>query len=67
MNNGGILTNSSREVHTLAAFVHGALAALHVLGAVYNYRRRNHWQLWAHIAGAAFSVQSTVHHERESR
>ena len=29
------------ELHALACFVHGALTALHVLGAVYNYRRRN--------------------------
>jgi DNA-binding IclR family transcriptional regulator len=52
------------ETHVLAAGVHGALVALHTLGVAYNARRGNRWQLWAHVAGVAFSVYATVHHAR---
>lgn len=55
------------ETHVLAAGVHGALAALHLLGAAYNVQRRNRWQTWAHIAGVAFSVYATNHHCRACR
>ena len=55
-----------REVHVLAAGVHGALVALHVLGAVYNARRpKNRWQMIVHVAGVAFSAWSTAHHCKE--
>lgn len=52
------------EVHQLAAFVHGALAALHLLGVVYNLRRHNPAQTLAHVAGVAFSVHATQHHRQ---
>ena len=52
------------EVHALGCFVHGALTALHVLGAVYNYRRRNRWDLVAHIAAALYDARSVRHHYR---
>ena len=56
----------SKEVHLLAACVHGALIALHTLGLVYNLRRKNRWQSVAHVAGIAFSVHSVVHHIHEA-
>lgn len=61
--------SSRREIHCLAAFVHGALAAFHVLGAVYNIRKGkgNRWQTVAHVAGIAFSAHSTMHHVRETQ
>ena len=52
------------ELHALACFVHGALTALHVLGAVYNYRRRNWWDVTAHLAAAAYDARSVRHHHR---
>jgi hypothetical protein len=52
------------EVHALGCFVHGALTALHVLGAVYNYRRRNRWDLVAHVAAALYDARSVRHHYR---
>jgi hypothetical protein len=58
---------SERELHTLAVFVHGSLSTLHGLGAVYNARRSNNWQCWAHLAGLAFSVYATVHHIKETK
>lgn len=58
---------ADRELHVLAAFVHGALVTLHTLGAVYNLRKHNRWQTIAHAAGVAFSLDSTVHHIKEVR
>ena len=52
------------EVHALGCFVHGALTALHILWAVYNYRRRNSWDVAAHIAAALYDARSARHHYR---
>ena len=52
------------ELHALAGFVHGALAALHTLGAVYNYRRCNWWDVAAHTAAALYDARSARHHHR---
>ena len=60
--------SEGKETHLLAAFVHGALAALHTLGVVYNLRKRdNRCQTGAHVIGVAFSIYSVGHHIRESR
>jgi hypothetical protein len=52
------------ELHALGCFVHGALTALHALGAVYNYRRRNWRDVAAHLAAAAYGAHSARHHYR---
>lgn len=56
------MSNPHKEIHVLAAAVHGALVALHSLGVAYNLRKRNHWQTVAHVAGIAFSLDATRHH-----
>lgn len=61
------MRRSSPELHTLAAFVHGALVALHTLGALYNLRKGNRWQTVAHGAAIMFSAQSTLHHTKEAK
>lgn len=61
------MSDTRKEVHVLAAGVHGALVALHILGAVYNARRHNRWQMVAHVAGIAFSLNSVGHHVRASQ
>jgi hypothetical protein len=58
------LTREPPEVHALGCFVHGALTALHTLGAVYNYRRRNWVDVVAHLAAALYDARSTRHHYR---
>ena len=58
------LSREPPEVHALGCFVHGALTALHVLGAVYNYRRRNRWDVFAHLAAALYDARSVRHHYR---
>jgi hypothetical protein len=57
-------TSEPPELHALACFVHGALTALHVLGAVYNCRRRNWWDVTAHLAAAGYDARSVRHHYR---
>jgi hypothetical protein len=58
------LVREPPELHALGCFVHGALAALHTLGAVYNCRRRNWWDVAAHIAAALYDARSVRHHYR---
>ena len=57
------VTREPPELHALACLVHGALAALHALGAVYNYRRRT-GDVAAHIAAALYDAHSAHHHYR---
>jgi hypothetical protein len=54
------------EVHTLGAFVHGALAALHALGIVYGLRRKNYGDAVIHAGAFIFSARATAHHARHS-
>ena len=61
---GDFVSREPPEVHALGCFVHGALTALHMLGAVYNYRRRNRWDVVAHIAAALYDARSVRHHYR---
>ena len=59
--------SSSKETHALASFVHGALAAGHLLGCVYNLRKRNWYNLAVHAYAMGFSINATVHHSKECR
>jgi hypothetical protein len=52
------------ELHALACFVHGALTALHVLGAIYNCRRRNWKDVAIHVGAALYDARSVRHHYR---
>lgn len=58
---------SDRQMAELAMFVHGALAGLHVLGVVYNFRRRNWWDVAAHAAAAVYDTHSVVKHAADCR
>lgn len=59
--------SAEHDLHYLAAFVHGALAALHTLGALYNSKRRNRINVIFHTCAAAFSIRNMVHHIHESK
>lgn len=61
------VTREPPELHALACLVHGALAALHTLGAVYNYRRKNWTDVAAHVAAALYDARSARHHYRTER
>lgn len=53
-------------METLAAFVHGMLASLHLLGIVYNVRRKNWIDAGVHAAVCAYDTQAAFHHARKS-
>ena len=55
-----------RDVHGYALFVHGALTALHCLGAVYGVKRRNWLDLSVHIGAGLFSLRAARHHARQA-
>jgi hypothetical protein len=58
---------AERELETLACFVHGALAALHALGALYNARLRNHLDTAVHSLACAYDVHAALKHYDRSR
>lgn len=51
-----------KEVHTLACFVHGMAAALHIIGIVYNIRRRNWFDVAAHAFSVTYGIRSVHNH-----
>lgn len=55
------------EVDVLAGAVHGALAAGHALGAVYNIRRKNTFQAFVHIGALVFDLFCTYDHIKDAR
>lgn len=52
------------ELHSLSVFVHGCLASLHLLGIVYNAKRRNKLDAIAHCVGVAYSIRSVMYHAK---
>jgi hypothetical protein len=55
------------ELEALAAFVHGALAAFHLLGVIYNARRRNWFDVAAHSAGVVYDGYAMNKHLKRTR
>lgn len=53
------------EIEPLAAFVHGSLASLHLLGLIYNIRRRNRLDIVAHGLGVLYDLRAMRHHLRK--
>ena len=54
-----------RQLAELALVVHVALAGLHVLGLLYNLRRRNWWHVAAHASAVAYDGWAAVQHIKE--
>ena len=52
------------ELDDLAMYVHGALAGLHVLGVLYNAKRRNWFGVLVHSAVLVFDTKSAVEHSK---
>ena len=46
----------------LSVFVHGVLAGLHLLGIAYNARRRNWFDVAAHVSAATYDIWATAKH-----
>jgi len=53
---------SNPELEKLAVFVHGVLAGLHLLGVVYNIKRRNYFDITAHSAAFVYDVYAAGNH-----
>ncbi len=62
-------SNRKAEIHLaeLSAFVHGALAAFHVLGVIYNVKKRNRWDILAHTAAALYDINAMHSHLADVR
>lgn len=58
---------NSRETDTLGAWVHGALTALHALGAFYNVRRKNWWDAALHGAWLVYDADATRRHMKNRK
>lgn len=58
------MTKHEREMETIAVFVHGALASLHLLGMIYNWRKGNKIDTVAHCLAAGYDVYATQKHMR---
>lgn len=53
-----------RQLQELGVFVHGILTGLHILGVVYNLRRRNYLDAAAHAGAAAYDAYAVSKHMR---
>jgi hypothetical protein len=53
---------SERQLQELGVFVHGSLCALHLLGFVYNLRRRNRFDVIVHAAAALYDGHAVLVH-----
>jgi putative copper export protein len=58
--------SARREIEVLAAIVHAILAVLHLLGLVFNVRRRNRLDSVAHAAGVLYDGMAAVGHARSA-
>ena len=55
---------SERQLQELGVFVHGVLTGLHLLGAIYNFRRRNWTEAVLHGGVAAYDTWAAARHLR---
>ena len=60
-------TKNNKEIHSLAGFCHGALASLHLIGVVYNLKRKHWYNVAIHGYALAFSLNATAHHAKICR
>lgn len=54
--------NKTHEIEVLAAFVHGSLAAGHLLGLVYNTRKRNKLDMAMHSLALVYDLYAVHKH-----
>lgn len=54
-----------KQLAELGIFVHGVLAAFHALGAIYNLRRNNKFDVVAHTAAMIYDCHAVVKHARD--
>ncbi len=59
--------HQEHEIQAFASFVHGALASLHALGAVYNLKRKNWSAATIHITVGLWDMVSTYQHYKKTK
>lgn len=52
------------EIELFAAFVHGGLSVLHILGSIHNWRRGNWIDFTIHTLVVGYDITSTVRHAK---
>ncbi len=62
MSSGGCRVKASTQMEELSIFVHGVLFSLHIIGVLYNLRRRNTFDVVAHTLAAAYDLDAALHH-----
>lgn len=50
------------QLEEMAIFIHGVLFSFHVLGVIYNLRRRNKLDVVAHSCAAFYDAHAVAHH-----
>jgi hypothetical protein len=55
-------SRSDQQLQELGVFVHGALTFGHLLGIVYDIKRRNWFDVSAHMAAATYDIWATRKH-----
>ena len=59
--------HNESEIQSLAAFVHGALAGLHALGAIYNFKRKNYSAATIHTVVGVWDCVATFQHVKKAK
>lgn len=59
------MTDKEKQLSDLACFVHASLATLHVLGVIYNLKRKNWKNVCVHSFVFTYDVLSYRTHCRE--
>ena len=55
------------DLELLATAVHGSLGTLHILGAIYNIRKKNYPHAIVHAIGAIYDLSSIYKHYKGMR
>ena len=59
--------NGNREIHILSAFCHGMMSNLHILGFLYNLRKKNWGDCAIHAVALIYSAKSVHGHIKDAK
>jgi hypothetical protein len=57
-----MILERNAELERLCVFTHGALCVLHLLGVVYNIRRKNYFDVTAHSVAFVYDLYAATNH-----
>ena len=61
------MSKGERDLQSLGVFVHGVLSAFHLLGLVYNFKRKNRFDCLAHASALAYDLYALRKHVKHVR